>query len=113
MRPKIRSPIPKNITPTFGWYHNHAAENAIIHNGMHTINAAKNITNPTVPFRMPPIKGMTPKIAVIGAKNIQIPKTIMKNDATLIIQVISCDFLTALSIISFLLRIYYSTKFIS
>ncbi len=80
---------------------------------MQTSKAAAKIMKPTVPLRIPPTKGIKPKIVVIGEKNQQIPKTIKKYDKTRMIRVIIFDFLTALSTISFLLSISYSTKLIS
>ncbi len=110
MSPIISNPIAKNITPTFGWYHSHAREKATIHNGIQTSNAATKMINPTVPLRMPPTKGMKPKIVVIGEKNIQIPITIIKYERTRKTQVNILDFYTAFLTISDLLMIYSSTR---
>lgn len=79
---------------------------------MQTRTAAKNITKPTVPFRMPPTKGIKPKIVVIGEKNMQIPDTIKMKEPILMSRVQSFDFSTAFSTIWLLVRVYSSTIFI-
>ncbi len=83
------------------------------HKGMQIINAARKMMNPTVPFRIPPTKGIKPRIVVMGDKNKQIPATIMTYDKILIAQVIIFDLDTALSIISDFDIICYSTRLIS
>lgn len=55
--------------------------------------------NPTVPFRIPPTKGIKPNIVVIGEKNRQIPITIIKYVTPRRSQVNILDFSTALAII--------------
>lgn len=66
----------KKREPIIGWYRNHANPIAIENKGMQTKIAPKSTTNPAVPFKKPPTKGIYPNTPTIGRKNAQIPNTI-------------------------------------